>query len=137
MLNRIMIGLAVLLGAGAIANGLFMLIAPADWYLAVPGVTDTGSFNQHFIRDIGLIFILLGGAFLLGAIRIEIRALLWGAAAVWLTGHALFHIWEVVVGICAPTALLRDFPAVSLPAVLAWILTAWARRYGFASSARL
>ena len=36
-------------------NGLFMLVAPAVWYDAVPGVTDTGFFNQHFIRDIGMI----------------------------------------------------------------------------------
>jgi hypothetical protein len=43
--------LAVLLGIAAIANGAFMLIAPESWYLAVPGVTTTGSFNQHFVRD--------------------------------------------------------------------------------------
>ena len=34
-------------------NGLFMLIAPQVWYEFVPGVTDTGFFNQHFVRDIG------------------------------------------------------------------------------------
>ena len=37
------------------ANGLFMLVAPMPWYNLVPGVTDTGFFNQHFIRDIGII----------------------------------------------------------------------------------
>ncbi len=36
-------------------NGLFMLVAPSAWYQFVPGVTHTGPFNQHFIRDIGLI----------------------------------------------------------------------------------
>jgi hypothetical protein len=35
-------------------NGLFMLVAPLVWYEFIPGVTDTGLFNQHFIRDIGL-----------------------------------------------------------------------------------
>ena len=37
------------------ANGVFMLVAPQVWYDFVPGVTDTGFFNQHFIRGIGLI----------------------------------------------------------------------------------
>jgi hypothetical protein len=31
-------------------NGLFMLVAPLMWYDFVPGVTDTGFFNQHFQR---------------------------------------------------------------------------------------
>src|SRR3546814_2697944 len=30
------------------ANGIFMLVAPLTWYELVPGVTDTGFFNQHF-----------------------------------------------------------------------------------------
>ena len=60
MLQRICLGLAVLLGIFNLANGLYMLAAPAGWYLAVPGITATGPFNQHFIRDIGLIFVLMG-----------------------------------------------------------------------------
>jgi hypothetical protein len=44
----------------------------------------------------------------------------------WLAGHALFHFWEVAVGICAPSALLRDFPAVTLPAIIGAGLTLWA-----------
>jgi hypothetical protein len=45
------------------ANGLFMLVAPMPWYNLVPGVTDTGFFNQHFIRDIGIIQLFIGVAF--------------------------------------------------------------------------
>jgi hypothetical protein len=43
--------LAALLAIGAATNDLYMLIAPAEWYFAVPGVTTTGPFNQHFLRD--------------------------------------------------------------------------------------
>lgn len=118
--------LASLLGAGLAANGLYMLAAPAAWYFAVPGVTTTGPFNQHFLRDIGLIFVLIGAAFFLGIARPMQRVTLWGAAAIWLTGHALFHIWEVAVGICGASALARDFPAVTLPALIAIALTVWA-----------
>ena len=31
-----------------------MLIAPLVWYDCVPGVIDTGLFNQHFIRILAL-----------------------------------------------------------------------------------
>lgn len=122
-MSRVVLAIAVLLGLGGVANGLFMLVAPVDWYFAVPGVTTTGSYNQHFIRDIGLIFVGAGAAFLLGARQPKHRAVAWGAAAVWLSGHALFHFWEVAVGLCAPSALLRDFPAVTLPALLAVAIT--------------
>jgi hypothetical protein len=126
MLKTLCLSLAVVMGAAAIANGIYMLADPESWYFAVPGVTTTGPFNQHFIRDIGLIFLLLGGAFLLGAARPDMRVLSWGAAAIWLSGHALFHFWEVAVGICGPSALARDFPAVTLPALIAIALTFWA-----------
>jgi hypothetical protein len=110
--------LAILLGLGFAANGLFMLISPGNWYFAVPGVTGTGPFNQHFLRDIGLIFVLLAAAMLTGAARPAVRPLAWGGAAIWLAGHALFHLWEVAVGICGTDAIARDFPAVTLPAIL-------------------
>lgn len=122
-MNRLVLSVAILLGIGAIANGIFMLASPANWYFAVPGVTTTGPFNQHFVRDIGLIFMGVGAAFLFGAKRPIYRTVAWGAAAVWLSGHALFHFWEVAVGICSPSDMLRDFPAVTLPALLAVAIT--------------
>jgi uncharacterized protein YjeT (DUF2065 family) len=120
------LAVAVVLGGVAVANGIYMLLAPESWYFAVPGVTTTGPFNQHFIRDIGLIFVFLGGAFLTGAAKPEVRVIFWGAATIWLTGHALFHFWEVAVGICSPSDLARDFPAVTFPALLGAALTFWA-----------
>jgi hypothetical protein len=98
------------------------------WYDFVPGVTDTGFYNQHFIRDIGLIQLFLGIAFGVGMIRPERRIGLWGAATLWLCAHAIFHLWEVAVGICAPSVIPRDFPAVTLPAILGVALTLWAIR---------
>jgi hypothetical protein len=110
------------------ANGVFMLVAPMTWYELVPGVTDTGFFNQHFIRDIGMIQLFLGLAFAIGMARPKPRIGLWAAATLWLGAHAAFHLWEVAVGICSPSAILRDFPAVSLPAIIGALLTYWAIR---------
>ena len=74
----------------------------------MPGVTDTGFYNQHFIRDIGLIQLFLGVAFGIGMIRPERRIGLWAAATLWLIAHAVFHLWGVAVIICSPSA----FPAI-------------------------
>jgi hypothetical protein len=107
-----------------VGNGVFMLIAPERWYYLVPGVKETGSYNQHFIRDIGIIQIFLGAAFGIGWFRASLRMHLWAVATLWLIAHALFHFWEVAVGICAPSALLRDFAAVTLPALIGIVVTA-------------
>ncbi|MGY4399097.1 hypothetical protein ACVWZA_004310 [Sphingomonas sp. UYAg733] len=117
--------IATLLGLAMAANGVFMLAVPLDWYFAVPGVTSTGAFNQHFIRDIGMVFVMTGGAYMVGAFRPKLRVLLWAMATIWYSGHALFHLWEIAVGICSPSAFPRDFPAVMLPALIGIGLTAW------------
>jgi len=123
------VGAAAVMGAAAVFNGLFMLAAPRDWYASVPGVTTTGPFNQHFVRDIGLIYLLAGASFLTGAARPRYRIALWAVPTVWLSGHALFHFWEVMVGISGHSAMARDFPAVTLPALIGLGLTVWASRF--------
>jgi hypothetical protein len=60
-------------GVLLVGNGTFMLIAPEQWYYLVPGVKETGSFNQHFIRDIGIIQIFLGAAFAIGMVQPPLR----------------------------------------------------------------
>jgi len=105
------------------ANGLAMLVVPANWYAMVPGVVDTGPFNVHFVRDIGIAYVVAGAA------------LVWFAKAAY--GAVGGAGWRVVPG--APRGgpplggrdrgehahqLLVDAPTVFLPPVLAlWI--AW------------
>jgi hypothetical protein len=133
MARTLWIGVALALSAAAEANGLFMLASPERWYFAVPGVTDTGPFNQHFVRDIGLIYLFIGTAFLVGAMLPRYRIVLWATPTSWLWGHALFHFWEIAVGICGPAVLVRDFPAVTLPAIIGTVLTFWAALEGRAA----
>ncbi|WDZ79342.1 hypothetical protein PWG15_28125 (plasmid) [Ensifer adhaerens] len=90
------------------------------------GVIDTGFYNQHFIRDIGIIQGFVALAFAIGWFRPDRRVELWGAATLWLIAHGIFHLWEVAVGICSASVILRDFPAVSLPAPFGIAATAWA-----------
>lgn len=123
MMRSISLAVAFALGTAAIANGIFMLVGPENWYFSVPGVTTTGPFNQHFVRDIGLIFLFIGAAFLLGIAKPDLRIVFWAAPTLWLAGHALFHFWEVAVGICSASVIPRDFPAVTFPAILGLSIT--------------
>ena len=128
MFRQIYLGTAAALGGGSLANGCYMLIAPQRWYVAVPGVTTTGPFNQHFLRGIGVVFLFTGAAFLVGAARPVHRLALWGTASLALFGYALFHLSEVAAGMCGPSAILWAFPAVTLPAATGAVLALSATR---------
>lgn len=118
MTNGLGISIAVLLGLATLGNGVYMLVAPESWYWLVPGVPDRGPFNQHFVRDIGFTYALIGGAFIYGAVHARQRLLLWSLPTAWLFSHGVFHVWEVLVGICGPASLIEDFGGVTLPALL-------------------
>jgi hypothetical protein len=124
-LHIVLIGLATLTGFAMFSNGAVMLADPWWWYSTVPGVGRTGPFNQHFIRDIAILYLAIGIAFITDAYRPNLRLAVWAPATLWLTGHAIFHVWEVATGICGPAYLASDFPAVSLPALIGIGLTTW------------
>jgi hypothetical protein len=127
MKETVIKGVAMVLGVMFIANGIYQLVAPESWYWAIPGVPDRGPFNQHFVRDIGIIYTLCGVGSILGALKPVQRMAYWWAPIAWLAGHAVFHIWEVIVGICGPESLLEDFAGVTLPALLLLALLLWSR----------
>ena len=126
--DRLVLGIAVLLGVVMLGNGLVMLGDPWWWYSNAPGVGRTGLFNPHFVRDIGYTYALIGIAFMVGVFRPAMRVTFWAPATLWLTCHALFHFWEVGTGICGPSQLAIDFPAVTLPSLIGIGLTTWAWR---------
>ena len=114
----------LILGAFHIVNGLFMLFAPGAWYVAVPGVVQSGPMNHHFIADIGLAFLASGTGLIYGIRRGAAAFAVAGAA--WPALHALLHIrgW-VQHGF--PTVLnvaLSDTVGVVLVGVLG-VIAAW------------
>lgn len=119
--------LLFLLGLPLLANGLFMLLAPATWYGLTPGVSATGPFNPHFVRDIGAAYGVAGGS-LLALMR---YAAAWPAALAgdcFLLLHAAVHVADALQGRIAPTHLLVDAVLVLLPALIALAL-AWPRSH--------
>lgn len=111
--------LAIILGALMAANGVFMLAAPTDWYAAVPGVPDTGPLNLHFVRDIGIAFIVAGAAIIWGQFGAGWQATALGAA--FLAGHSLLHIVETIMG-HHHNVILNEVLAVHVPSWLAVVI---------------
>jgi hypothetical protein len=134
-MNRIQQPLLWLLAIGLAANALWMLADPRLWYDTIPGVSLTGGFNQHFVRDIGC-------AYLATAVALAWRArspAAWPAAmlgAFFLLLHGGLHVADLWLGRCTPAGFLRDAPSVILPALLAvWL--AWPARASHPSRAAL
>ena len=119
----------LILGALAfLANALAMLADPSAWYAATPGVTHTGAFNPHFIRDIGLAYLTLS-LLLAGAAAIPRYAfILTGAVTLYLALHALLHVWDIAAARLPPDHLLVDAPGVFLPPLITGLVAFWLRR---------
>jgi len=108
--------LALLLAVFHGINGVAMLVAPDFWFASVPGASDTGAFNPHFIRDIGLAFIGSAGALLLWR-RNPLPAVLL-PAAIFLGGHAGLHLVEMVTHGTNLQNAIRDLLLIAAPGFL-------------------
>lgn len=115
--------------AGALAliltgNGLAMLLAGAWWYGAVPGVTETGPYNPHFVQDIGAAYLVAGAAMALLAARGAAWIPAAQAGAAFLALHALIHLKDALGGHHPGGDLIRDAAGVYLLPLLS-IWAAW------------
>ena len=108
--------LAAILAIPALINGLTMLVDGPFWYANVPGVTDTGPFNPHFVQDIGLAFVAAGLALAARAWRPRY----WPAAvagAGFLAAHGVLHLVMIAGGHSHQPGF--DISVIILPAALA------------------
>lgn len=124
----------LILGALAfLANALAMLADPAAWYAATPGVTHTGPFNPHFIRDIGLAYLTLSLLFAAAAAAPRHAFILTGVATLYLALHALLHVWDIAAARLPLDHILVDAPGVFLPPLVTGLMTFWLRRDAYES----
>jgi hypothetical protein len=103
----------------SVVNGLWMLVAPDSWYWNLPAsVPDTGPFNPHFVRDIGVTFVVLGAGFGWCATYLDRCYPVHLGLSAWFVGHAAIHAADILTGRLPPGHWGIDAPAVFLPAVL-------------------
>ncbi|MDO8840636.1 MAG: hypothetical protein Q7V31_17125 [Parvibaculum sp.] len=108
-----------------LGNALWMLADPAGWYAGVDGVANTGPYNPHFVRDIGMAYLTLA-LLAFAAIRWTAQATpLIGAGTLFLGLHAILHVWDIAAGRLPAEHILMDIPGVFLPALVGALLTWW------------
>lgn len=108
-----------------LVNGVWMLADPAGWYASIDGVSNTGPYNPHFVRDIGVAYLTLAGLSA-AAIRWPVHAAAFlGAVTLYLGLHALLHVWDIAAARLPLEHLLIDLPGVFLPPLLSAALTWW------------
>jgi hypothetical protein len=114
---------AALLAALLAANAAYMLAAPLAWYDAVPGVPLTGAFNPHFVRDIGMAYLVAAAGLAWFAWRPVQGWPALAAGAAFLTLHALIHVYDAACVANPWSGLIRDLPGVFVPPLIALALT--------------
>ncbi len=92
---RVLLALTVALLTG---NGVHMLFAPEHWYHSIDSVAHTGSFNPHFVRDIGCAYLAAALGLALGMWRREWTVPGAATALVFLGQHGGVHLWEAIAG---------------------------------------
>lgn len=114
---------------GNIANAVWMLIDPVHWYYNLPaGVPDFGPLNEHFVRDIGCISLLLGILLAWAAYDPRWRLTACAVNAAFYVLHALVHVLDTVRGLVGPEHWMIDASGVYVPALIMIGLTAAAAR---------
>lgn len=122
----IVISLATaLLAVGFLGNALFMLSAPLSWYQGVAGVSHTGPFNPHFVRDIGLAYLTLAALGFYALWRPQAAPACLGTITLYLALHAGLHLWDIAAVRLPLDHLWVDLPGVFFPPLLTAAL-AWA-----------
>jgi hypothetical protein len=108
-----------------LANGLMMIIAPMTWYELTPGASETGPFNVHFVRDIGIAFVAAGAG-----LWLAVGDAAWKSAStaivamIFIGGPGILHFVEMFAHHLDVNAALRDAALIVLPAAIAgwWVV---------------
>jgi hypothetical protein len=112
-----------LLGVSWLANGAWMVFAPAHWFAAMPQATETGPLNEHFVRDYGSVFLLIGLGTLLALARGSYSRTMHVGVLLFFVAHALMHVWDIGAGRLGAHHWTSGFLLMLLPvAVLAALL---------------
>lgn len=118
-----------LFAAGNLANAGWMLGAPEHWFQNLPaGVPDTGPFNEHFVRDLGAVMVVMGLALVWAAARRAVRVTVLYIVSGFYVLHALLHVWDTARGFLGPEHWALDAGGVYIPMVLVLAVTFWAKR---------
>jgi hypothetical protein len=103
----------------SLANGMWMLFSPLSWYTDFPAaVPHTGPFNPHFVRDLGVTYLVVALGFGWCALHLDRSRPVHLGLTVFFGGHALIHLVDILAGRLPDAHWLIDTPLVFMPALL-------------------
>jgi len=105
------------IAAGNLANAVWMLAAPRHWYETIPGAADFGPYNEHFVRDIGCIYLTTALALTWALVSIRHRFVLLAVVTVFHVAHAMLHVFDTAGGHVSADHWWLDLPTIYLPAL--------------------
>ena len=103
----------------SVINGIWMLFFPMSWYSYFPAaIPHTGPFNSHFVRDLGVTYLVVALGFGWCAANLERSRPVHLGLTIFFAGHALIHLVELLTGHLPPSHWLIDTPVVFVPALI-------------------
>ena len=109
----------IIASIASLINGAWMLLFPLSWYMEFPAdVSHTGPFNPHFVRDLGVVYLVVALAFGWSALHLERSRPVHLALTVFFVGHALIHLADILAGRLPHSHWLIDLPGVFAPALI-------------------
>jgi hypothetical protein len=92
-----------LFAVGNLANAAWMLVDPHHWYMNLPAnVPGSGPLNEHFVRDIGCIFALIGVGLAIAVFRPRARLASLLVACGFYVAHSVVHVYDSARGLFDP-----------------------------------
>ena len=132
-MQRVFVIFIKVMAVVSIANGCWMIAHAWSWFAFIPGVTDTGEANAHFIHDVGIAYVTCGIGLLWCLRHLDRAWPVFAGIALFNGGHAIGHVVEILAGQLPASHWLIDLPLVFLPSlalVLSAIPTNWQRLSG-------
>ena len=113
----------IICGVLSLGNAIYMLFDPGHWFFNIPAdVPETGDLNAHFVRDIGLVYLISGLGFLWSARNLAQCRIVHLGNTIFISGHAALHLLDVFVGRLPLDHLLDDALPVTLPGIIMVVL---------------
>lgn len=75
-----------------VLSGALIFIFPEVVYQMVPGLSIYGGYNEHLVRDLGLVYLSSGLMGLLARFGLNVAVYL--CAGLWSILHGLYHVFE-------------------------------------------
>jgi hypothetical protein len=108
-----------IIAAMDIVNGIEMFFFPNAWFFRlVPGVTETGPFNEHLVTDGGTFFLGVGIGLVAAALNPRRNAIAIVVAAVAGVMHSILHVYAHAVGLLSLQHLTTEILGIYIPAIV-------------------